>query len=146
MKEYLLRFNNELNEEQKNHLNNQINSIDFNLLNDLLKIENKNETIIYDSVKSYETTDEYYNIGLEVMKKGKYAVVTMAGGQGTRLDYNGPKGTYKLEYGINKTLFEIQCDKLKEIYKISNYIIYLLIRYFKNFISLNEIIFLLVII
>ena len=39
----------------------------------------------------------------------------MAGGQGTRLGHNGPKGTFKLDvYGKGKYLFEILIDNLKE--------------------------------
>ena len=51
-------------------------------------------------------------LGEQTIKSGEYAVVTMAGGQGTRLGHNGPKGTFKLDvYGKGKYLFEIlsQC-------------------------------------
>ena len=40
---------------------------------------------------------EFDKLGEEIVKSGKYAVVTMAGGQGTRLGHQGPKGTFKLE-------------------------------------------------
>jgi UDP-N-acetylglucosamine/UDP-N-acetylgalactosamine diphosphorylase len=50
--------------------------------------------------------------------KGQYAVVTMAGGQGTRLGHTGPKGTFKLDvYGKGKYLFEILAENLKEANK-----------------------------
>ena len=53
-------------------------------------------------------------IGESVVKNGQYAVVTMAGGQGTRLGHTGPKGTFKLDvYGKGKYLFEILADNLK---------------------------------
>ena len=42
----------------------------------------------------------------------------MAGGQGTRLEHPGPKGTFKLDvYGKGKYLFEILIDNLKEANK-----------------------------
>ena len=48
----------------------------------------------------------------------------MAGGQGTRLEHNGPKGTFKLDvYGKGKYLFEILCENLKEANKKYNTII-----------------------
>ena len=38
----------------------------------------------------------------------------MAGGQGTRLGHNGPKGTYDIGLDSHKSLFELLCDSLKE--------------------------------
>ncbi len=42
-------------------------------------------------------------------------MVTLAGGQGTRLGYKGPKGTFELDLYPKKSLFEIICDNLKEL-------------------------------
>ena len=53
-----------------------------------------------------------------VVRNGQYAVVTMAGGQGTRLGHTGPKGTFKLDvYGKGKYLFEILAENLKQANK-----------------------------
>ena len=58
--------------------------------------------------------EELSKIGEEIIKNNQYAVVTMAGGQGTRLGCNGPKGTYKLDIGKDgKYIFEILIDTLK---------------------------------
>ena len=38
----------------------------------------------------------------------------MAGGQGTRLGHNGPKGTYDIGLNSHKSLFELLSDHLKE--------------------------------
>ena len=58
------------------------------------------------------------NIGKSKIKEGKYAVVTMAGGQGTRLGFSGPKGTFKLDIGEKgKYIFEILTDTLKRASK-----------------------------
>ena len=45
-------------------------------------------------------------------------MVTMAGGQGTRLGHSGPKGTYDIGLDSHKSLFELLCDYLKEEGKI----------------------------
>lgn len=38
----------------------------------------------------------------------------MAGGQGTRLGHNGPKGTFIMPIDSQKSIFELLCDHLKD--------------------------------
>lgn len=119
--EHLLRFYEELSADEKKHLVQQIQSIDFDLIKSLTKLIGKEkEDIEITSMYSYPAKPEHYESGLKSILRGEYALVTMAGGQGTRLGFDGPKGTYVLEYGINKSLFEAQCDKLKNIYKMTS--------------------------
>ena len=117
-----------LDEVKKQELIEQINRIDFEQIMELYdntkkKIEikeNKIESIDYlDKAKlSNEQKEKFDKLGEEVIRSGKYAVVTMAGGQGTRLGHNGPKGTFKLDvYGKGKYLFEILKDNLEEANK-----------------------------
>ena len=62
--------------------------------------------------------ENYYEIGKKVIENNEYAVVTVAGGQGTRLGHNGPKGTYKIStIKGEKSLFEILCETMKEANK-----------------------------
>ena len=56
----------------------------------------------------------YIELGEKLIKEGKLAAVTMAGGQGTRLGHNGPKGTFDLGLDSHKSLFEILTDVLKD--------------------------------
>ena len=44
--------------------------------------------------------------GETLIKGGKTAAFTVAGGQGTRLGYDGPKGTFGVSPIKNKTLFQ----------------------------------------
>ena len=70
-----------------------------------------------DYVDKYKLNDKYKyyeNIGRKAIKQGKLAAVTMAGGQGTRLGHDGPKGTYDIGLDSHKSLFELLCDSLKE--------------------------------
>ncbi len=114
-----------LDEVKKQELLEQIEKIDFAQIMELydntkkeIEIkENKIESIGYlDKAKlTKEQKDEFDKLGEKIIKNGEYAVVTMAGGQGTRLGHNGPKGTFKLDvYGKGKYLFEILVDNLKE--------------------------------
>jgi UDP-N-acetylglucosamine pyrophosphorylase len=71
---------------------------------------------------SIEKINEYKEVGSKEIKAGKLAILTLAGGQGTRLGHSGPKGTFELI--PNKSLFEILCDKLKEARKAYGNTIY----------------------
>lgn len=54
-------------------------------------------------------------IGRAFIASGKLGVVTMAGGQGTRLGHTGPKGTFILPVDPPRSLFQVQCDGLRRI-------------------------------
>ena len=58
---------------------------------------------------------EYEKIGVEAIKAGKVAAVLLAGGMGTRLGVDGPKGAYNI--GVTKPLyiFEQQMKNLSEV-------------------------------
>jgi len=131
---HIIKLLDELDEEKKEALIEQINNIDFHQMSELyantkkeLEIkENKIEAIKYlDKEKLTSNEKEQFNyLGEEIIKNGQYAVVTMAGGQGTRLGHTGPKGTFKLDvYGKGKYLFEILAENLKEANKKYNVII-----------------------
>lgn len=51
-------------------------------------------------------------LGEAALRAGEVGVILVAGGQGTRLGFDGPKGTYPLEPGTNATLFEIHARKI----------------------------------
>ena len=117
-----------LTEKQQQELEKQISNIDFEQLQNLYEStkqekyieEKKIEHIPYiDKAKlSKEKEEELANIGTEIIKQGHYAVVTMAGGQGTRLGHLGPKGTYALDtVNGKKYIFEIIIERLKEANK-----------------------------
>ncbi len=128
--EHLLNFYDELNDNEKEFLINQILRIDFKQIFDLYEASKTDEVIPCNLIeplpyfdKSELTDDDinYYTcIGEKYIKNGEFAVVTMAGGQGTRLGYKGPKGTFELDIVPKKSLFEILCDNLKKANKKYN--------------------------
>ncbi len=50
--------------------------------------------------------------GEDALRAGRVAAFTVAGGQGTRLGYDGPKGTYPVTPLKKKTLFHVFAEKL----------------------------------
>ena len=120
--EHLLNHFDTLDEDKKEELLKQIESIDFEMVNSLYKNADKIDTS-GDKISHMEYSDkfklngkykDYEDIGRKTIKEGKLAVVTMAGGQGTRLGFDGPKGAYDIGLDSHKSLFELLCDNLKE--------------------------------
>jgi len=50
--------------------------------------------------------------GEEALRAGRVAAFTVAGGQGTRLGYDGPKGTFPVTPVKHKTLFQVFAEKI----------------------------------
>lgn len=50
--------------------------------------------------------------GLDLIRAGKVAALTVAGGQGTRLGFDGPKGTLPIAPVSGRTLFEVFADQI----------------------------------
>lgn len=132
--ETIIKIIDKLDEEKKEKLANQILEIDFEQINALYKkasgkpqiLDKKIEHINYvDKNKlNKEQLEKYTKIGEDVIKNNQYAVVTMAGGQGTRLGHNGPKGTFLLEVQPeSKYLFQIIAEGLQRANKEYNVIL-----------------------
>ena len=121
--EHLLNFYDSLDERKQEKLLEQLSRIDYELINSLYEktkegIKHEESEIepigFIDKYKLNEDYKYYEDIGKKAIKEGKLAAVTMAGGQGTRLGHNGPKGTYDIGLDSHKSLFELLCDYLKE--------------------------------
>lgn len=121
----IINILNILSEQEKNNLYKQIINIDFKQIDDLYtELTNKSKimgeniqvikSISKDKLEKSEL-EKFDELGRNIIKNGKYALVTMSGGQGTRLGYNKPKGEFIVDiYPKPKYLFEILADKLKE--------------------------------
>ena len=108
--EHLLRFYDELNESEKESLLEQLATVDFGLLDLLDKKDEMEKKGVITPVASRITIadakahkEEYDKIGLEAIKAGKVAALLLAGGQGTRLGSDKPKGMYNI--GITKDVY-----------------------------------------
>lgn len=57
--------------------------------------------------------------GMECIRKGQVAALVLAGGQGTRLGFSGPKGMYNIGLQSGRTLFQLMSERLKRLSQIS---------------------------
>ena len=109
--EHLLKFYEELDDTGKQALLEQIHTTDFEVVKRAVTQNSSKGTITpikaltYDEIQIKE--QEYRQIGLEAIKKGKVAAVLLAGGMGTRLGSDDPKGMYNI--GISHDLYIFEC-------------------------------------
>jgi UDP-N-acetylglucosamine pyrophosphorylase len=102
--EHLLKKFDDLDQEAKERLIDTAQSIDFGLMRSLYQkaLEGKKQEEVTISPIQHICKDkmfdseikEFIQAGETLIRAGKLAVVTMAGGQGTRLGFNGPKGAF----------------------------------------------------
>ena len=124
----VLKLMNKLEGEKKEVLAASILETDLESVENVFKTINEKKEVTSTGISpmnatikenvSEEERKNYYEIGKKIIENNEYAVVTVAGGQGTRLGHNGPKGTYKIStIKGEKSLFEILCETMKEANK-----------------------------
>lgn len=107
--EHVLKYYDELSDDEKAELLQQVEDTDFSVLRLVTggANEDKKGTISplgamqLDEIEARK--EELTKIGLEAIKAGKAAAVLLAGGMGTRLGSDAPKGTYNI--GITKDVY-----------------------------------------
>lgn len=63
-------------------------------------------------VRDHPEADRYRAIGEDLVRRGKVAAFLVAGGQGTRLGWRGPKGTFPATPVAGKPLFRVFAEQL----------------------------------
>lgn len=127
---HLFEFYDELNDCEKERLLDQISNIDFEYIQSLFLSKDKFEmtdkeiTSIAATDKEKLDKEKYNKLGSMLIKEGKLAICSMAGGQGTRLGFNGPKGTFMLNLDRPISIFETMAIKLKDAYEKYGVLIY----------------------
>lgn len=109
-KQCYIRAAMERNQVQENEaLKKQLEEIDWSVLAHIERKETVNERGVFAPLEAVELQeieargDEFKELGLTAVREGKVGAVLLAGGQGTRLGLDRPKGT--LNIGINRELY-----------------------------------------
>ena len=121
---HVLRFWNELNEDERNALLTQIETIDFESIARMRELMAEEHAVAGDSeiepspvmeLDEIEVRDAAENLthsGGGSLTSGEVGVVLVAGGQGSRLGFDGPKGAYSVGPVSGASLFEIHARKV----------------------------------
>jgi len=125
--EHVLAFADSLDAEQLDHLLGQLAALDLDAIPELVAayVTTKPEPHLpadiqpapyYPSDPTAEfrpwDADHFRAIGEELLRAGKVACFTVAGGQGTRLGFDGPKGCYPAGAVTGRSLFQFFAEAI----------------------------------
>ena len=124
---HLLNYYDDLSESEKLDLLTQIEMADFSVLKSLKKDGGQNsERGHFEPLSAFkieeieQKKDDFTNAGINAIKGGKAAAVLLAGGQGTRLGYDKPKGMYNIGITRNLSIFECLINNLLEVVELAD--------------------------
>jgi len=103
-----------LTDHQKKHLLHQIEKLDCDVFREQqYLLQTSQKTLHIAPFHDFSTIGNSKNIrlGKELISQGKMGCLIVAGGQGTRLHLNGPKGMVEITPYQHKTLFQLFAEK-----------------------------------
>jgi UDP-N-acetylglucosamine/UDP-N-acetylgalactosamine diphosphorylase len=109
---------NQLDDEQRRELLKQLQAIDLDEIQTLY--QRREERFVLPQAErikpiermTAEPDSEYRRSGEAAWRQGQVAVLIVAGGQGSRLGFDHPKGMFPIGPVTNKTLFQIHAEKV----------------------------------
>lgn len=119
--EHVMKYYDELTEQEKELLLSQAESTDFSVLSSLGSLKGGNERGVITPLGAMQLPEirqkekEFKAIGLEAVKKGKVGAVLLAGGMGTRLGSDDPKGMYNIGITREVYIFQRLIENLMEV-------------------------------
>ena len=124
--EHVFRFWNELGLESRTRLLVQLGEIDLELVTTLnqkfvqstenhltqQKLEPAGFISLPKTPEELESFNKAKKLGGKALKAGRVAAFLVAGGQGTRLGFDGPKGSFPVSPIKKKSLFQLHAEKI----------------------------------
>jgi len=132
---HVLRWWPDLSEKERGHLTSELAEVDLEEMSSMWR-----RTCGEDSLQSRDTSSmtpveaelcesvttvghdkirRYSDLALRAASDGQVGVLLLAGGQGTRLGVNYPKGMYDIGLPSGKTLYQIQMERILRLEELS---------------------------
>jgi UDP-N-acetylglucosamine/UDP-N-acetylgalactosamine diphosphorylase len=123
---HVLRFWKNLSASSKKRLADQVRSLDFGQIahfqrllkkaksgkKEPFRLEPAEITRFAATDEQKEADEQAVKIGVEALRRGRVGVFLVAGGQGTRLGFNGPKGCFPIGPVSRKSIFQMHAEKI----------------------------------
>jgi UDP-N-acetylglucosamine/UDP-N-acetylgalactosamine diphosphorylase len=113
---HLFRFWDELDDDGRATLLAEVAAIDFDLVDRLCRevfADRKPDLAPLVAVSAdHPDTPDAIRVGENLLRDGRVAFYMVAGGQGTRLGFPGPKGCFRIGPASGKTLFQWHTEKV----------------------------------
>lgn len=130
--EHVLRYYDNLKDSNKEALLAAVEKIDFSIFSNIIWERDKKlgelspcDALSLKQIKKHRAA--YEAAGLEAIRAGKVGAVLLAGGQGTRLGWSGPKGTYNMGEEKELSIFACQMHNLVQVCKKAGVFVHLFI-------------------
>lgn len=111
--EHILKYYEDLNDEEKKLLLAQIDETDFSVIEAYIKKNTLNPKGVISPLNALEIPDieirqkHFTELGIEAIRNGIIGAVLLAGGMGTRLGSDNPKGMFNI--GVTKVVYIFEC-------------------------------------
>ena len=131
--EHLLKYYDELSAEEKQALLVQIEATDMSVLDACHHREEIAQKGVITPLAAMQLDEieagreQFTAVGLEAIREGKVGAVLLAGGMGTRLGSDDPKGMYNVGLTRNLYIFECLINNLTDVVKQANAWIHLFV-------------------
>jgi UDP-N-acetylglucosamine/UDP-N-acetylgalactosamine diphosphorylase len=128
--DHVLKHVADLSDSEKVSLLKQLQGIKVEDLSSMLESALSEQKTTSDDIQSFvgtvrRSTDaaqvkESRTVGLKAIRSGEVAALVLAGGQGTRLGFDGPKGKYDIGLPSGRTLFQLFAERIARLGELAD--------------------------
>ncbi|MBQ0042171.1 MAG: UDPGP type 1 family protein [Lachnospiraceae bacterium] len=124
--EHILKYYDELDSKEKESLLKQIEETDLTIVDSINHRDELNKRGVISPIDSMElpeiekNKDKFYSLGIEAIKRGEVGAVLLAGGMGTRLGSDNPKGMYDIGLTKHVYIFQRLVENLMDVVKVAD--------------------------